>query len=185
MLVLCLPFLLPQLPYDNRAAFTGISLVARTAQALCVHPSLPVANIAEFLAYVRTHPGQVNFSSAGIGATSHLAMERALAGLAPVGLALIDGNLLPRGLAVAARAVVGGDARCLSIAAASIVAKVARDAIMVDLAQHFPGYGWERNAGYPTAAHLAALAARGVTPHHRRSFAPVHKLLYQEKTASP
>ncbi len=116
---------------------------------------------------------------------SHLAMERALAGLAPVGLALIDGNLLPRGLAVPGRAVVGGDGRCLSIAAASIVAKVTRDAIMVDLAQQFPGYGWERNAGYPTAAHLAALAARGVTPHHRRSFAPVHKLLYQGKSTNP
>jgi len=73
------PHLLAQLPYDNRAAFTGISLVARTAQALCVHPSLPVANIAEFLAHVRAHPGQVNFSSAGIGATSHLATELLMA----------------------------------------------------------------------------------------------------------
>jgi ribonuclease HII len=69
--------------------------------------------------------------------------------------------------------------RSLSIAAASIVAKVARDAIMVDLAQQHPGYGWETNAGYPTAAHREALLSLGVTPHHRRSFRPVHKMLYQ------
>ena len=73
-----------------------------------------------------------------------------------------------------------GDARVLSIAAASIVAKVARDALMVDLAQQFPGYGWERNAGYPTSAHRQALLDLGVTPHHRRSFRPVHNILYQE-----
>ena len=63
---------------------------------------------------------------------------------------LIDGNLIPQGLACRAEAIVDGDARCLSIAAASIIAKVTRDRIMVDLAQQHPGYGWERNAGYPT-----------------------------------
>ncbi len=114
---------------------------------------------------------------------SHLAMERALAGLArPAEHALIDGNLLPRGMVLSAEAVVKGDARVLSIAAASIVAKVARDAIMVDLAQQHPGYGWERNAGYPAPAHLAALRELGVTPHHRRSFKPVHNILYQGKS---
>ncbi|TMV51018.1 ribonuclease HII, partial [Thioclava sp. BHET1] len=102
---------------------------------------------------------------------SHLAMERALAGLR-VDHALIDGNLIPRGLALSAEALVKGDARSLSISAASIVAKVARDRIMVDLAQQHPGYGWERNAGYPSKAHLAALQDLGVTPHHRRSFKP-------------
>lgn len=109
---------------------------------------------------------------------SHLAMERAVAGLAaaPDHL-LIDGNMIPRGLAIPAEAVVKGDARSLSIAAASIVAKVARDAIMVDLAQQHPGYGWETNAGYGSKAHLQALQDLGVTPHHRRSFAPVHKIL--------
>lgn len=109
---------------------------------------------------------------------SHLAMERAVAGLgrAP-DHALVDGNLLPRGLACPAEAVVKGDARVLSIAAASIVAKVARDAIMVDLAQQHPGYGWETNAGYGSKAHLAALQHLGATPHHRRSFAPVRNIL--------
>lgn len=109
---------------------------------------------------------------------SHLAMERAIAGL-QADHALIDGNLIPRGLACAATAIVKGDAKCLSIAAASIVAKVTRDRIMVDLAQQHPGYGWEANAGYPTRAHLEALRNLGVTPWHRRSFAPVHNILYQ------
>jgi ribonuclease HII len=109
---------------------------------------------------------------------SHLAMRRALQGLAwPPAHALIDGNLVPEDLPCPATAVVGGDARCLSIAAASIVAKVTRDRGMVALAQQFPGYGWDRNMGYPTADHRAALICLGVTPHHRRSFAPVHNLL--------
>jgi len=116
---------------------------------------------------------------------SHLAMERAVAALPVVpGFALVDGNRLPKGLPCPAEAVVKGDALCLSIAAASIVAKVLRDRLMVDLAQQYPGYGWERNAGYPTKDHLAALQNLGVTPHHRRSFRPVHKILYQEVSVS-
>jgi ribonuclease HII len=113
---------------------------------------------------------------------AHLAMIRALSALAPVCHALIDGNMLPRDIACSAEAVVKGDGRCLSIAAASIVAKCVRDRIMVDLAQQHPGYGWERNAGYATPAHQSALRELGPTPHHRRSFAPVHNILYQAKT---
>ena len=114
---------------------------------------------------------------------SHLAMVRALDGLTPApDHALIDGNLLPRGLALSAEPIVKGDARSLSIAAASIMAKVTRDRIMVDLAQQLPGYGWETNAGYPSKSHISALQSLGVTPHHRRSFKPVHNILYQEKT---
>ena len=113
---------------------------------------------------------------------SHLAMTRAIAGLtkAPDHI-LIDGNMIPRGLTTSAQAVVKGDGRSLSIAAASIIAKVARDRIMGDLAIDFPGYGWEKNAGYGTKQHLEALRALGVTPHHRRSFKPIHNILYQEK----
>jgi ribonuclease HII len=114
---------------------------------------------------------------------SHLAMERAVAAL-KADHALIDGNLIPRGLGCGATAIVKGDARCLSIAAASIVAKVTRDRIMVDLAQQHPGYGWEANAGYPTKLHLEALQTLGVTPWHRRSFKPVHNILYQENSVS-
>ena len=116
---------------------------------------------------------------------SHLAMERALRGLSrQVDHALIDGNIIPRGLSCGAEAIIKGDALCLSIAAASIVAKVTRDRIMVDLAQQHPGYGWEGNAGYPTKQHLEALLNLGVTPHHRRSFKPVHNILYQDISVS-
>lgn len=116
---------------------------------------------------------------------SHLAMERAVAGLSTrPDHALIDGNMVPRALCCGAEAIVKGDARCLSIAAASIIAKVTRDRIMVDLAQQHPGYGWDVNAGYPTPAHLEALLNLGVTPHHRRSFKPVHNILYQDVSVS-
>ncbi|MRU15806.1 ribonuclease HII [Roseovarius sp. A21] len=116
---------------------------------------------------------------------SHLAMERAIAGLStPPDIALIDGNMIPRGLTIPARSIVKGDAVSLSISAASIVAKIRRDRIMWDLAQQFPGYGWESNAGYPSKTHKEALQNLGVTPHHRRSFKPVHNILYQEKSVS-
>ncbi|AWB47129.1 ribonuclease HII [Gemmobacter aquarius] len=116
---------------------------------------------------------------------SHLAMERALRGLArQVDHALIDGNMVPRGLFCGAEPIIKGDGLCVSIAAASIVAKVTRDRIMVDLAQQHPGYGWESNAGYPTKQHLDALLNLGVTPHHRRSFRPVHNILYQDVSLS-
>ena len=113
---------------------------------------------------------------------SHIAMCRAVDGLpqTPDHL-LIDGNLIPRGLTIPATPVIKGDSISASIAAASILAKLLRDRLMVDLAQQFPGYGWEKNVGYPTQAHKAALEQLGVTPHHRRSFKPVHNILYQVK----
>jgi len=114
-----------------------------------------------------------------LGATME-AMARALGDLGVVpDVALVDGNRKPV-LPCAVECVVKGDRLSLSIAAASIVAKVSRDAIMADLAAAFPGYGWERNAGYGTPEHRAALERLGVTPHHRRSFAPVHKILYRD-----
>ena len=117
---------------------------------------------------------------------SHLAMERAVAGLGQTpDHILIDGNLIPANLKGRAQAIVKGDAKSLSIAAASIIAKVARDRIMVDLAQQYPGYGWEANAGYPTKLHQLALLNLGVTPAHRRSFKPVHNMLYQDKSVTP
>lgn len=116
---------------------------------------------------------------------SHLAMIRALDGLdSPADYALIDGNALPRGIGLPAAAVVKGDGRSLSIAAASIVAKVWRDRLMMALAQQHPGYGWETNAGYGTPAHQAGLKCHGVTPHHRRSFKPIHNILYQAKNVT-
>lgn len=105
-----------------------------------------------------------------------LAMRRALAALGrPVDHALVDGNQPPP-LECAVHCLVGGDGLSLSIAAASVVAKVRRDTMMAELAKLHPGYGWEKNAGYGTAQHLEALRRLGPTPHHRRSFAPIAQL---------
>jgi ribonuclease HII len=90
---------------------------------------------------------------------------------------LIDGRDIPSFEGVQTHPVVGGDDISLSIAAASIIAKVTRDKLMEDLAQTYPLYGWERNAGYGTQQHQEALKIHGVTPHHRRSFAPIKALL--------
>jgi ribonuclease HII len=116
---------------------------------------------------------------------SLLAMRRAVADLpiTPDHL-LVDGNRLPRDLPCPATPVVGGDAISPSIAAASIVAKTWRDDVMKKAAVQFPGYGWETNAGYPTKCHKSALRNLGVTPLHRRSFAPVRDILWQEKNLS-
>lgn len=114
-----------------------------------------------------------------------LAMTRAVSALTDaIGRApdevLIDGNLTPHGRVPEwrwpARAIVGGDALEPAISAASIVAKEWRDRIMKEAAQQFPHYGWERNKGYGSAEHMAALRTYGPTPLHRRSFAPVAQL---------
>jgi ribonuclease HII len=110
----------------------------------------------------------------GLTAANDLAMARAIAAL-PVRptLALTDGKRVPKGMPCQVQAIVKGDAKSLSIAAASIVAKVHRDTIMGELARAYPGYGWENNAGYPTEAHREALKTLGITREHRRSFGPV------------
>lgn len=105
------------------------------------------------------------------------AMKEAVAKLNnPPRLALVDGNKLPN-ISCEARAIVKGDTKCLSIAAASIVAKVTRDRMMGALARECPGYGFERHKGYGTPEHKAALDRLGVTDHHRRSFKPVQLAL--------
>lgn len=108
---------------------------------------------------------------------SLLAMRRALDGL-PVrpSAALVDGNRDP-GLSCPTECLIKGDSKSLSVAAASIIAKVTRDRQMADLAKSFPGYGWETNAGYGSKAHLAALQKLGPTKHHRKSFSPVKEML--------
>jgi ribonuclease HII len=115
---------------------------------------------------------------------SHLAMVRAAeTALARFGAqkvhALVDGNMLPKSLAVPATAVVKGDLKSLSIAAASILAKVWRDRHMTQLALRYPGYGFEGHKGYSTPAHSRALSELGACPEHRRSFAPVAARLQQ------
>jgi ribonuclease HII len=116
---------------------------------------------------------------------TYLAMRRAVARL-PVrpAVALVDGNGAPE-LPCEVRTIVDGDALSLSIAAASIVAKVTRDRLMGLLARHHPGYGWEHNAGYGTDEHRDALLRLGLTPHHRRSFRPVYEVLLSAQPLFP
>jgi ribonuclease HII len=139
--------------------------------------------LAAFLA-LRASPAEIGIGAASVAEilrlnilhASMLAMCRAVSRLrATPDLALVDGNYPPK-LGCAVRCVIGGDALCLSIAAASIVAKVVRDRAMARLAIRCPGYGWEANAGYPTASHRDALRRLGPTRHHRAAFGTVAQL---------
>jgi ribonuclease HII len=108
---------------------------------------------------------------------THLAMARAVRALDPAAtFALVDGNDAPA-LPCPCETIIGGDGRSVSIAAASIIAKVTRDRMMAALHESHPEYGWASNKGYGTEAHLLALKRHGPTPHHRRSFAPIHNML--------
>lgn len=119
-----------------------------------------------------------------------LAMKDALAQLSPIPQALLLDALYLRDVPLPQRSLIKGDARCLSIAAASVIAKVTRDRLMLQLHQEYPVYGFDQHKGYGTPAHLAALQTYGATPHHRQSFAPVRALygLFSEEdltTESP
>ena len=130
----------------------------------CADAAVGIASVAEI-------------DSMNILQATLLAMHRAVVRLGRLpDVALVDGNRAPC-LPCSVRTVVGGDRLSLSIAAASIVAKVTRDRLMTRLALHHPGYGWERNAGYGTAEHRAGLARLGPTAHHRRSFRPVREVM--------
>jgi len=134
--------------------------ILQSADVCCVHVSVEEID-------------QINILQASLKA-----MSLAIAGLAQVpDHALIDGNKAPSNLPCPSDCIIKGDGKSASIAAASIVAKVTRDKLMVALSQQFPGYGWETNAGYGTKQHQQGLAALGVTPHHRRSFKPIHNIL--------
>jgi len=113
-----------------------------------------------------------------------LAMRRAVENLKTnIDVALVDGNRKPP-LSCAVQTIIKGDSASLSIAAASIAAKVTRDRLMIALAQQHPGYGWDTNMGYGTVAHSAALHRLGVTPHHRQSFAPIRAALAAQTPAN-
>lgn len=113
---------------------------------------------------------------------SLLAMARAVANLpiAPA-IAIVDGNIKPK-LLCPAYTVVKGDLKSMSIAAASIIAKTTRDRMMLELARDYPNYCWHSNKGYAAPAHREALDRYGVTPHHRRSFSPIHNMLYEQSS---
>lgn len=165
------------------------------ALALLLDDSKKLSAKARAVAYaaLRTH----GIAEIGVGAASVaeitrlnilgaslLAMRRAVLRLPfPPILALIDGNRPPR-LSCPTQCVIGGDGKSLSIAAASIVAKVIRDRIMRTLSQRYPGYGWDANAGYPTMAHRTALLRLGATRHHRPGFGPVPESTTRESNGS-
>lgn len=146
------------------AAFSSV-------QSQAVRVGIGVASIAEIEA--------INILQA-----SYLAMNRALARVQPVGHALIDGRAIKRekiqtDVAPDYTTIVKGDAHSYAIACASVIAKVRRDRFMQRLAKKYPGYGWEKNAGYGTQQHRDALLELGVTPWHRRTYAPVKQAIEQ------
>lgn len=159
---------------DERCIPSGIhdskKLTAAARESLYTH----------LMAQARVGIGQASveeIDSLNILRATLLAMQRAVAMLNPAPThVLVDGNRAPL-LPMTTHTVVGGDRRSLSVGAASIIAKVTRDRIMQSLAETYPGYGWERNAGYGTSLHQQGLAQHGITPHHRRSFAPIRALL--------
>src|SRR5579863_8369352 len=113
---------------------------------------------------------------------THLAMARAVRALSvAAGFALVDGND-PPALPCKCQTLIKGDTLSVSIAAASIIAKVTRDRMMVALHDIHPGYNWKSNKGYGTPDHLAGLKSCGVTAHHRRSFSPIHHILYGDES---
>lgn len=129
------------------------------------------------------HATPAEIDAINILQATFLAMRRAIAALrfAP-DLALVDGNRLPPDLGCAGQTIIKGDGKVASIAAASIIAKVTRDRIMSDLNLRHPGYGWSKNAGYPTKRHINAIADLGVTPEHRQSFGPIRNILCARST---
>lgn len=168
------------------------------AAAVILDPARPIAGLADsksisartrerLAVAIRERALAWSVASATVGEidrlnilqASLLAMKRAVEGLAILPeLALVDGNRCPP-LGCAAQAVVKGDASVGAISAASILAKTARDALMLDLHARHPQYGFAQHKGYPTAAHLAALRRHGATEMHRRSFAPVRRILLE------
>ncbi|WP_421622160.1 ribonuclease HII [Alkalilimnicola ehrlichii] len=193
------------LPLDGRASvlLAGVDEVGRgplagavVAAAVILDPDRPIAGLrdskrlsaarrSELDRRIRAQALAVSLGRAEVAEidrlnilqASMLAMQRAVAGLDPAPVqALVDGNRVPA-LPCPAQAIVKGDDRVPAIAAASILAKQARDAEMQALAEQYPGYGFERHMGYPTTEHLQALRTLGVCAAHRRSFAPVRRCL--------
>ncbi|AIA74952.1 ribonuclease HII [Halomonas campaniensis] len=194
----------PPLVIDYRGDFlAGVDEVGRgplvgsvVASAVILDPSRPIEGLTDSkkltakkrealdvqireraLAFAVAEASAAEVDQLNIYHATHLAMRRAIDALIPAAeYLLVDGNRLP-GHELPGQAVVKGDARHPAIAAASILAKVARDAQMAELDLRYPDYGFARHKGYPTKEHLAALSAHGPLAEHRRSFAPVQRQL--------
>ncbi|MDY7578704.1 ribonuclease HII [Herbaspirillum sp. RTI4] len=166
------------------------------AAAVILHPDHPISGVRDskklsaaqrerLAEEIKTHAiawsiaqcSEAEIDSLNILQASLLAMRRAVEGLSTVPtLALIDGNRCPV-MAVRSEAIVGGDDKVAAIAAASILAKTARDALLLELHASYPQYGFDQHKGYPTKLHLDRLQLHGVSPVHRRSYGPVRRLL--------
>ncbi|SDN48598.1 ribonuclease HII [Vreelandella arcis] len=194
----------PPLQIDYRGArLAGVDEVGRgpligsvVAAAVILDPAKPIEGLTDskkltarkrealdsqirerVLAFAVAEASAAEVDQFNIYHATHLAMRRAIDALVPAAeYLLVDGNRLP-GHSLPGQAVVKGDARHPAIAAASILAKVARDAQMVALDMRYPEYGFARHKGYPTKEHLSALAVHGPLADHRRSFAPVQRQL--------
>lgn len=165
-------------PRNIPAGITDSKKLSAARRALLFDQILQCADVGIGEASV-TEIDEINILQASL-----LAMKRAVEALPRYpDAALIDGNKAPE-LACKIETIVKGDSKSLSIAAASIVAKVTRDRKMCALSELYPYYGWERNAGYGTAEHRKGLSLHGVTPLHRRSFAPIRAILENDNAES-
>lgn len=141
---------------------------------------LAIAIKEQALAYAIAQANVEEIAQLNILHATMLAMHRAINSLKRLPEKVwIDGNRIPEGLTMPAEAIVGGDGKIAAIAAASILAKTARDAQMYALHQQFPQYGFDQHKGYGTKAHLAAIAQYGILPEHRRDFAPIRQYINQ------
>lgn len=164
---------------DPGALPSGLDDSKRLSARTRLHLDLEIREKA--LAYAVAEASVEEIDRLNILEASLLAMRRAVHALSLTpDRCLVDGNRDPR-LTYPTQCIIKGDQLSMSIAAASILAKVARDKIMQQLARDWPDYGWEKNAGYGVPAHLEALRLVGVSPYHRKSFAPVRKILLQYK----
>ena len=164
----------PRRPIKGLADSKVLTVSARDRLAIEIY--------ANTSAYAVASASAAEIDSLNILQATLLAMQRAVRALGAVPEEVwIDGNRAPD-LPYPVRTIVRGDALVAAIAAASILAKTARDAVLIALEAQYPGYGFARNKGYPTAAHLAALTKLGPTPEHRRSFAPVRAMLVNDRS---
>lgn len=149
---------------------------ANREQVHAILTALPI----DTLCYSIGHASVEEIDKINIRQSTLLAMSRAIAGLSITpDHCLVDGNV-PPAITIPVTTVVGGDAKSLSIAAASIIAKVERDRLMAALAKDFPHYSWKSNVGYGTKAHQAAIHTHGICIHHRKSFKPVYERMVSD-----